>query len=41
MGVGIEIPLHKAIIFNLCATSADRFLEYHMSNVFLILYCQA
>ena len=27
MGIGIKIPLHKAIVFDLGAASADGFLE--------------
>lgn len=27
MGIGIKIPLHKAIVFDLGAASADSFLE--------------
>ena len=36
MGSGVEIPFHEDIIFNLCSTSADRFLEQHPPGIFFI-----
>ena len=41
MGIGIKIPLHKAIVFDLSTTSADGFLEQHPACILFVLYCQA
>ena len=36
MGVGREIPVHEAIVFNLNCSSADGFLKQHPFGVFFI-----
>ena len=36
MSVGVEIPIHEAIIFDLGTTSADRFLKENPPCVFFV-----
>ena len=36
MSVGVEIPIHEAIIFNLRSAGADSFLEQYPSCVFFV-----
>ena len=36
MGIGIKIPLHKAIVFDLGTTSADGFLEQHPACILFV-----
>ena len=36
MGVGVKIPIHEAIIFNLDSASADRLLQKYPSSIFFI-----
>lgn len=36
MGVKIEIPIHKAIIFHFSATYADGFLEKYTARILLV-----
>ena len=36
MGVGVEIPIHETIIFDLDSAGADRFLKQYPSGIFFI-----
>ena len=36
MSIGVKIPIHEAIVFDLKSTGADGFLEQHSACVFFI-----